>query len=704
MLWVNIAVAALLVILLGFLAARLIWNVRLYKYQKKSGIERSKLNKRALTTNIATMSLLLVVGVFSIVGGSVINSPDRLSFKPVKVDNVVYESAKMFSNSEEFEEVFQSIAKNERGRFRGFRFNNIYRTDSAKGDIGTDAFSPTNTEGSYQNQNQHQNQNENLNTNKPKSDTYNQVAGVAESDIAKIHKSGNYFLYGPTLGNCVYKVGLDEFGNHIGTYEEQVFQNFQFMNMLLYEDILVVLGFDTTPIDTETDYHGTIYQPFSSSMYYRYRTYWTYHIIDTNTFEVIKSEELDWLIDTRLVDNMLYLFVNEYVPFDEEGKLATGKRKLDVSNTYYFKGELNSLNISRIYSIDLSDPELKTEKIGFVGDNQTFYMGNGLIVLINHKWREYYDLDRYVNTSQIVVVSYDETGKMEYLGSREVEGYVLNQYFLDVYEQGEGEKKEKTIRVVTTYGKDRRNHLYILKTQKGSDNLELLSTLYKGLGKPGEDVKSVTFNKNICKVVTFQQTDPLYTIDLSDPKNPKIVSEIEEPGYSSVLYIWDEENNTIGFGFIVEDNRNVGIKVSAYRTGDTEPTQTIEFRNDDPRFGSYVWANVTYNPREHLLVSKESGIIGFIVNHHANREHYESAYRWIIVAHLALFDVDFSQENPLTLNEPLFEKEFIGIEKLLLINETIHLLSPLEDATWNITQNILNEPLKFAKEETATEK
>jgi uncharacterized secreted protein with C-terminal beta-propeller domain len=41
--------------------------------------------------------------------------------------------------------------------------------------------------------------------------------------------------------------------------------------------------------------------------------------------------------------------------------------------------------------------------------------------------------------------------------------------------------------------------------------------------------------------VTYLQTDPLFTFDLSDPADPKVVGEWQGPGYSTYLHPWGEE-------------------------------------------------------------------------------------------------------------------------------------------------------------------
>ena len=52
-----------------------------------------------------------------------------------------------------------------------------------------------------------------------------------------------------------------------------------------------------------------------------------------------------------------------------------------------------------------------------------------------------------------------------------------------------------------------------------------------GLGK-GEEVYAVRFVGDVGYVVTFEQVDPLYTLDLSDPERPRVVGELKIPGLS----------------------------------------------------------------------------------------------------------------------------------------------------------------------------
>jgi uncharacterized secreted protein with C-terminal beta-propeller domain len=56
-----------------------------------------------------------------------------------------------------------------------------------------------------------------------------------------------------------------------------------------------------------------------------------------------------------------------------------------------------------------------------------------------------------------------------------------------------------------------------------------------GLGR-GEEIYAVRFIGPLGYVVTFEQTDPLYTVDLSDPSDPRVAGELKIPGYSAYLH------------------------------------------------------------------------------------------------------------------------------------------------------------------------
>lgn len=63
---------------------------------------------------------------------------------------------------------------------------------------------------------------------------------------------------------------------------------------------------------------------------------------------------------------------------------------------------------------------------------------------------------------------------------------------------------------------------------------------------PGEALFATRFTENRAFVVTYQRTDPLWAIDLSNPQAPKILGELKVPGWSEKLFFNNNRLFAIG--------------------------------------------------------------------------------------------------------------------------------------------------------------
>lgn len=129
--------------------------------------------------------------------------------------------------------------------------------------------------------------------------------------------------------------------------------------------------------------------------------------------------------------------------------------------------------------------------------------------------------------------------RIEYLASGSVPGFVPDQFAMD-------EAADGTFRIATQtgwWGRSASSAVHVLGRQ-GSDLVALGSVT--GIA-PGEDLKSVRFIDDQAYVVTFLQVDPLFVIDLADPRNPRITGELKIPGFSSYLHPM-EDGRLFGIG------------------------------------------------------------------------------------------------------------------------------------------------------------
>ena len=99
----------------------------------------------------------------------------------------------------------------------------------------------------------------------------------------------------------------------------------------------------------------------------------------------------------------------------------------------------------------------------------------------------------------------------------------------------------------------------------------------------GENFHSARFMGNRCYLVTFQNTDPLFVINLTDPTSPTILGNLTIPGYSDYLHPYDE-THLIGVGknTVEAEEGNFawyqGIKISLFDVSNvTNPVQEASY-------------------------------------------------------------------------------------------------------------------------------
>ncbi len=117
-----------------------------------------------------------------------------------------------------------------------------------------------------------------------------------------------------------------------------------------------------------------------------------------------------------------------------------------------------------------------------------------------------------------------------YVASGNVDGTIVDQYAMD--------ERGGFLRVATTTGASIEpnavsvSQVRVLETD--GDALVQVGEV-GGLGH-GETIQSVRFVDDEAYVVTYRQTDPLYTVDLSDPTRPRVVGALQLLGFSSYLH------------------------------------------------------------------------------------------------------------------------------------------------------------------------
>ena len=166
---------------------------------------------------------------------------------------------------------------------------------------------------------------------------------------------------------------------------------------------------------------------------------------------------------------------------------------------------------------------------------------------------------------------------------------------------------ENHLRVLTSKGLDHQLHILAL----GNDVMSLVSSLPNeqrpnAIGKRGEDIYSVRYQRDRVYIVTFLRTDPFYVLNLADPGQPFIEGELELPGYSTYLHPFND-NLVFGLGRGGTDLRGTwfgSLKMALFDVSD--PSNPV-VKDDIILGGNYTSTPALYNPRALSFLSREEG-------------------------------------------------------------------------------------------------
>ena len=348
------------------------------------------------------------------------------------------------------------------------------------------------------------------------------------------------------------------------------------------------------------------------------------------------SLELEgYLVDSRRIEDKLYL-VSRFSPFlpgldyawDKEARLNNERliEQADVTDflpslTWTIDSVETTLQLSatgcyipdsdewaeygyptitHITVIDLNDPGEQHTSCTVAPVSHLYQNDQAIYLMENLSFdREESQLHRFALSEQAP----DYTGSLQFPGYL---GWAQPEFRL--------REQDNLLTLVTTEGVDQHK---VRTYQVGENSFTALATLPntqrpERIGKPGETIQSVRISSNKVEIVTFEQTDPLYLIDITDPADPFIADQLEEPGFSSYLHSISD-TLTVGIGRAGDDNGNVeGIKVSLYESdlnGNLTNLDTITLPDHEWSYTPAAWEHHAYTG----LNYEAQGIYRFVI-------------------------------------------------------------------------------------------
>lgn len=423
------------------------------------------------------------------------------------------------------------------------------------------------------------------------SETNVQVTGIDEADIIKTNGKQIFFM---RENDIIITSAAAENSKVLSTIQEEGFRPHE---MYVHEDTLIVLGYTNEPIrKNHHEDHADTSDKIDAG-YHETSEIRVYDITKPSHPEKIREISLEGsLAGTRKTEHHLYVLANYYPEIHVMDKQdirpyirdsAAARRSIPISyDDLYFFPESNDDQFMILAAIDLNDWNKGAHITSYLGSSDDFYMSPEHLYIAVENYNEedstlYLAPKKENDTSwepsepqtEILKFRLDGTS-IQHTATANVPGRIINQFAMD--------ERNDTFRIATTSGHNWQannntvNNLYVF-----DDTLQQIGAV-EGLAI-GEEIYSVRFMEDVAYMVTFETVDPLFVIDLSTPRDPKVLGELKIPGFSNYLHPLDE-NHVIGFGqqtTLVPNNWSDrpsvqldGIKVSLFDVSD--PTSPIE--------------------------------------------------------------------------------------------------------------------------------
>jgi len=425
--------------------------------------------------------------------------------------------------------------------------------------------------------------------------TDNQVAGVIEADLIKRSDKHIYYLSENVLH--IYSIEGED-SRLLGRYNLAQYgvEGFAAEEFFLSADCTTL-----TVISSYTNKTGNTRIPYVKVI-----------VLDvsdpTEIKEISNTDASGQYLSARLTEHGLLLMTTLYCNKPNYADERTfvpqvemnGEMQSVAADQIIAPEELSTASYTVMLMMDATGQSV-IDSAAFLSYSQDVYVSRDAIYATRRETayaqteKDYQD---YYTVSEISCMKYGADG-FAYHGSVMVNGYVLDQYSMDQY--------ENTLRVFTTteHGTKQVNEWGLMPAPVTSaslfvidlDSMNVISSVEQ-FAPQRETVRSARFEGNVAYVCTaVQQTDPVFFFDLSDPTNITYKETGTIAGFSTSLVDFGDRF-LLGIGRGSNGNE---LKLEVY----TEGESTVD------SYCQYVRPLCDYYPEyKCYYIDRENGLVG----------------------------------------------------------------------------------------------
>lgn len=306
-----------------------------------------------------------------------------------------------------------------------------------------------------------------------------------------------------------------------------------------------------------------------------------------------------WYKTSRKIGNHLYLFTDQSFGSEIMDRIPR-KEALNEDHITSWLPSVNGKAVSEdcIYlpkegnngllmtSVNLADNSSILDQKLLINNYVNLYVTNHSVYLYDQV---------YVNNAcrtRIARFSLDADGKIHARAAKTIKGSITDTFAIH--------ESSGYLQVLTslTDQNPSENRVYVL-----DENMEVTGKL-TGLAK-GEQIYAARFMGETGYFVTYRNTDPLFTVDFSDPHNPKVIGELKVTGFSEYLHFWSD-HKLLGIGLETnpQDGQIIGVKLSMFdisNPGKVKEEAKLVFHGITYCDGLYDYKSILADAKKNLI-------------------------------------------------------------------------------------------------------
>jgi uncharacterized secreted protein with C-terminal beta-propeller domain len=386
--------------------------------------------------------------------------------------------------------------------------------------------------------------------------------------------------------------------------------------------------------------------------------------------------------------------VNELLP-QWRDSAGSGQFETMLScDDIYRPGQVAQYNMLSLFHLDIDTDE--TSSTGLMSNGWTVYASQeNLYVAQTSRWWWWgwgsFDLDTHIHKFEL-----NPDSNPEYAGSGAVDGWIYDQFALSEY--------DGYLRVASTsvdwwgWGaidedeEEAGNNITIL--HDGDDGtLDEVGSI-TGIA-PGEQIRACRMMGSKGYVVTFEQTDPLFTIDLHDPRNPQVIGELHIPGFSTYLHpVGDDYLLSVGMAGL-DDGTLTGMAVNIFDVSDFEnPEWQYQYEITDEDAG-WSWSEALW---EHHAFTYHRNVLSIPAYRYSYTVDENGYYDYDYFSGTLSFDIDVESNTGIELIGEVDHRDLVEESECLYTLYYDYDEAVCDDWGWyaNVRRNVYIEDNLFS--------